>query len=88
MIKNTVIQMAIYSIYEGTIEDLTEKARADDEIRKLSRAVEQSPVSIIITDIEGIIEYANPKACQYSGYSTKELIGNNPRVLKSFETTM
>jgi PAS domain S-box-containing protein len=73
--------------YEGTIEDITEKAHSDDEIRKLSRAVEQSPVSIIISDIDGIIEYANPKACQSSGYSANELIGNNPRVLKSFETT-
>ncbi|MBK8881859.1 MAG: PAS domain S-box protein [Bacteroidales bacterium] len=73
--------------YEGTIEDLTENKRTNDVIRKLSRAVEQSPVSIIITDIEGRIEYANPKACQSSGYSSKELLGNNPRVLKSFETT-
>jgi PAS domain S-box-containing protein len=73
--------------YEGTIEDLTEKLRSEDEIRKLSRAVEQSPVSIIITDINGKIEYANPKACQSSGYPLNELLGNNPRVLKSYETT-
>ena len=55
-------------------------------LRKLSRAVEQSPVSIVITDINGNIEYANPKACESTGYSLSELIGNNPRVLQSGET--
>jgi PAS domain S-box-containing protein len=72
---------------EGIIHDITERKRVQDELVKLSRAVEQSPVSIIITDPDGNIEYANPKAFQTTGYTFEELKGNNPRVLKSGETS-
>jgi PAS domain S-box-containing protein len=68
------------------LETEKERKEAEDRLRKLSRAVEQSPVSIVITDLEGNIEYANPKACETTGYTLDELIGQNPRVLKSGET--
>jgi PAS domain S-box-containing protein len=71
--------------YIGTITDITERHLADIELHKLSRAVEQSPVSIAITDTDGTIEYVNPKMCAVTGYSQKELIGNNPRVLSTME---
>lgn len=66
----------------------TEKIRKEAEVQllKLSRAVEQSPVSIVITNLEGDIEYVNPKTCETTGYSMDELLGKNPRVLKSGET--
>jgi PAS domain S-box-containing protein len=67
------------------IETENERSLAEAELRKLSRAVEQCPVSIIITDIEGNIEYANPKACKTTGYTFNELIGQNPRIFKSGE---
>jgi len=51
--------------------------------RKLSVAVEQSPVSIVITDNNGIVEYVNPIINQISGYSEDELLGQNPRVFQS-----
>ncbi|MBA3903325.1 MAG: hypothetical protein C0522_06580 [Rhodocyclaceae bacterium] len=54
---------------------------------KFRSLVEQSPVSIAITDINGNIEYVNPHFCQASGYSAGELIGRNPRILKSGETS-
>ncbi|MBV5312351.1 MAG: PAS domain S-box protein [Prolixibacteraceae bacterium] len=73
-----------YSI--GIDRDITEYKQKEDELRKLSQAVEQSPVSIVITDLEGNIEYANPQACETTGYSLDELKGKNPRVLKSGET--
>lgn len=57
--------------------------KADESLRKLSRAVEQSPSCIVITDTTGRIEYVNPKFTQLTGYSLEEVIGNNPRVLKS-----
>ena len=68
------------------IDTETERQKAEEQLRKLSRAVEQSPVSIVIADLEGNIEYANPKVSSTTGYSFDELVGKNPRVLKSGET--
>lgn len=60
-----------------------QKMKAEDELRKLSHAVEQSPVSIIITDRNGTIEYVNPKFTQMTGYGADEAVGQTPRILKS-----
>lgn len=49
-------------------------------------AIEQSPVSLIITSVEGKIEYVNPKFTQLTGYTADEVIGQNPRILKSGKT--
>jgi|GEM_PF-586925 len=70
-----------------TWQDITERKKNERELRKLSQVVQQSPVSIVITNLDGKIEYANPSACKTTGYSLEELIGQNPRVLKSGETT-
>ncbi len=67
----------------GTLLDITERKRAEAELSKLWRAVEQSPVSVVITDLFGRIEYVNPKSIEVSGYSEQELIGKNPSILKS-----
>jgi len=53
------------------------------QLRKLSTAVEQSANSVVITDVNGVIEYVNPKFTAVSGYSREEAIGQNPRMLKS-----
>lgn len=63
--------------------DVSEKKKADNQLRLLSRSVEQNPVSIVITDASGNIEYVNPAFCRITGYSEEELLGGNPRVLKS-----
>jgi PAS domain S-box-containing protein len=57
----------------------------EEQLRKLSRAVEQSPSSIVITNLNGDIEYVNPKFTQVTGYTFEEVLGQNPRVLKSGE---
>ena len=67
----------------GTIQDITEIQQAQDQILRLSQAIEQSPASTIITDISGNIEYIN-KQCQIlTGYSSDELIGSNMSIFNS-----
>jgi PAS domain S-box-containing protein len=56
-----------------------------DELKVLSRAIEQSPALIVITDTSGSIKYVNPKFEQITGYSSEEMLGQNPRVLSSGE---
>jgi PAS domain S-box-containing protein len=67
----------------GMIRDITERKKAEEELQKLSQAVEQSPAIVIITNLGGDIEYVNSKFAEVTGYSTKEAIGQNPRILKS-----
>src|SRR5271169_6905670 len=62
-----------------------EASRTLEALRKFSRAVEQSPASVVITDTGGNIEYVNPKFTQVTGYSGDEVLGMNPRILKSGE---
>lgn len=57
--------------------------QTEETLRKLSCAVEQNPISILITDTHGIIEYANPKFSQVSGYSLEEIRGNTPYFLQT-----
>ena len=61
--------------------------KTEEKIRQLSQAVEQSPASIIITNTKGEIEYINPKFVETTGYSIEEVLGQNPRILKSDYTS-
>jgi PAS domain S-box-containing protein len=69
------------------IHDVTDKKMAMDRIKLLGNAIEQSPVSVIITDIDGYIEYANPRFTETSGYPTIEVLGKNPKILNSGHQT-
>jgi PAS domain S-box-containing protein len=64
------------------LHDITDRINAETQIKRLSIAIEQSPVTIVITDIDGKIEYVNPAFCNITGYTAEEALGNNPRVLK------
>ncbi len=65
------------------IEDVTESKIQVEKIRQLSIAVEQSPVCVLITNLEGTITYVNTKVTQITKYTKNELIGKNPRIFKS-----
>jgi len=65
--------------------DITHRIKTEQTLRQLSVVVEQSPVSIVITDARGHIEYVNPKFEEVTGYSKREVLGENPRILKSGE---
>ena len=67
-------------------EDVTERRRTEEQVRKLSQAVEQSPAIVLITDRAGRIEYVNPKFTEVTGYRFDEVRGRNPRLLQSGDT--
>ncbi|MFW5831390.1 MAG: PAS domain S-box protein, partial [Prolixibacteraceae bacterium] len=69
----------------GVSRDISKRKAAQDELRKLSRAVTQSPDSIVVTDTDGKIEYVNTKFTELTGYKKEEVLGKNPRILKSGE---
>ena len=70
----------------GIARDITEQVKAEAMLRKLSTAVEQSPLSIAITDLNATLEYVNDAFVRASGYAREELIGRNPRLLASGRT--
>ncbi len=67
--------------------ELAERIKAEEHLRKLSVAVEQNPASIVITDTSGVIEYVNPHFTELTGYTFDEVVGQNPSVLKTGETS-
>ncbi len=67
--------------------EVQERRQVEQTLRKYLRALEQSANSVIITDYNGVIEYVNPKFSETTGYSQAEVIGANPRILKSGRTS-
>ena len=67
----------------GMLQDITERVIAGKHIQTLTKAVEQSPVCVVITDLHGNIQYVNNKFTEVTGYSMNEVINKNPRILKS-----
>ncbi|WP_082922917.1 PAS domain S-box protein [Halothiobacillus diazotrophicus] len=76
---------ALFTVY---LRDITERRAVEDTVRTLSRAVEQSPVSVVLTDLEGNIEFVNAKLLAVSGYDAEEVIGRNPRMFQSGQTDL
>lgn len=66
-----------------TVLDISEQTRVMERLNKISKAVEQSPAVVVITDRDGNIEYVNPRFTYLTGYSRREVLGENPRILKS-----
>jgi PAS domain S-box-containing protein len=67
----------------GSSMDITERKRREEQVRQLSRAIEGSPVSVVITDLAGTIEYVNPRFSEVSGYDVEEVLGENLRILRA-----
>ncbi len=65
------------------VTNITDRMLTEERLRKLSRAVEQSPAAVVITDLKGRIEYVNPRFTRITGYRPSEVMGKNPRILKS-----
>ena len=67
----------------GLLRDISERKLFENQLVKLSTAVEQSPAVVVITDPLGNIEYVNPAFTELTGYSIEETKGQNPRILQS-----
>lgn len=63
--------------------EIQSRTAAETELRKLSQAIRQNPASVFITSTDGTIEYVNPKFTEITGYEPSDVIGKNPRILKS-----
>src|SRR3989338_4177461 len=70
-------------MFVASVRDITERLRAEHNLRTLSMAVEQSPAATMITDLEGRIEYVNPEFVKMTGYDLKEAVGKKTSILKS-----
>ena len=77
-------QIAVSITFIGT--DITEQKYVENELRKASQAIEQSPNTVMITDTSGHIVYTNPKFTELTGYKKDEVLGKNPKILQSGET--
>ncbi|WP_346863010.1 PAS domain S-box protein [uncultured Draconibacterium sp.] len=71
------------SLLGGISIDITERKKLESRNTMLSKAIEASPASVVITDTEGNIQYVNPFFEDKTGYTLQEVIGKNPRILKS-----
>jgi|GEM_PF-348365 len=70
----------------GMIQNIDERKQIEEKLRKLSHAVEQSASTIVITNPQGYIEYANPRFAETTGYTVEEALGQHTRILKSGQT--
>ncbi len=90
--RGVITSNSLYPIFDeqGRVEriavfaqDITAHRHSENQLRKLSAAVEQSPSVVVITDCIGRIEYVNPQFTEETGYSAEEALGQNSRILKS-----
>ncbi len=92
--KKIIVEGSINCHYEkgmpvatrSIFREISERKHTEEQIRKLSRVVEQCPNIVVITDSEGNIEYTNPKFTEVTGYTSDEALKQNPRILKSGKT--
>jgi diguanylate cyclase (GGDEF)-like protein/PAS domain S-box-containing protein len=86
-VNSTLLTVGNKKVVQSILHDLTKVHQAKDELIKLSRAMDASASIVIITDLQGNIEYINPKFSEVTGYSRAEVIGKNTRLLSSGETS-
>ena len=77
----------VYRLPSGEVgvvyDDVTERKQAEEERERLMHAIEQAAEAVVITDAKATIQYTNPAFEQITGYTREEMLGQNPRVLKS-----
>jgi len=87
VIELSNLQRALLNVNDDLKQDIAAREKIEGQLRQLSTVVQQAPISIVITDINGTILYTNPFFSQVTGYLAAEAVGQNPRLLKSGETS-
>jgi diguanylate cyclase (GGDEF)-like protein/PAS domain S-box-containing protein len=82
-----VMELKGQSCVLSVTRDITQRKAAEDQLRKLSQAIEQSSDTIIIANVDAKIEYVNEAFVRSTGFSREEAMGKNPRVLQSGKTS-
>jgi len=77
------ISIELFELIGNQLSLYLERNRAKEDASRLSRAIVQSPSSVVITNLDGEIDYVNPKFEKVSGFTFKEVLGKNPNILKS-----
>jgi len=86
-VTSTIINDGKRNYFIAHIKDITEQKQVEKENRILREAIIQNPANIVITDVAGNIQFANPVFARTTGYDIDEVVGKNPRVLKSGYTS-
>lgn len=71
------------NLIQGVLLDVTTERKQAEQLRMLTRAIEHTAESVVITNTNGDIQYVNPAFTEVTGYTAKEVLGKNPRILKS-----
>ena len=82
-VSSGIVEIGGENFVLSIARNISERKKNEEKIRQFSLVVEQSPASIVITNLEGIIEYVNKKFTKVTGYTAEEILGMNPRILKS-----
>jgi len=82
-ISSSLIKYRGENVILSVARDISDRRKIEDELKLVNRSVEQSPVSIVVTNNEGDIEYVNSAFSRTTGYLPEEVKGKNPRILKS-----
>ena len=77
------VKQELVAVYGSLLANIIERRSAESERQRLARAVEQSAESVLIADLNGTITYVNPAFERITGYPRQEVLGLNPRILKS-----
>ncbi len=94
--ENIIVELSCFPLFDtaGNVtsmieiaHDVTQRRDVEEKLSIFTKAIEQSPSVVVITDLDGIIEYVNPKFTELTGYTKEEAFGCNPRILKSGEIT-
>ncbi len=82
-ISSSLVEIAGEKYLQDIFRDITERKQAEEERVRLATAIDQAAETVVITDTNGTIHYANPAFERITGYTQKEAIGKNPRILQS-----